>query len=212
MSALKRVKVAFIIFNVLFLGLGLTAIGYVAWNLSQLPNSSVFLSGKFIFSYSLLGIGFVICLIGLIGCIGGLSSSTCCLKAFIAMTTILLFVDIGVVIAGYMEQSQLQCCAFSNTIAEYSGTPPPSCYKDAKNTSSIYVSLCKESMKDWVKGKIPIWASVIAVAAFVQILSSILSCVLLTKIQSSMRVSQAPAESNPSRPRPRQSKHNGLNF
>ncbi|KAK3580982.1 hypothetical protein CHS0354_007014 [Potamilus streckersoni] len=239
MSALKCVKGAFIIFNLLFLGLGLTAIGYVAWNLTQLPDSSVFLSGRFIFSYSLLGIGFVICIIGLLGCIGGLASSVCCLKAFIAMMTILLFVDIGVAIAGYTEQHQvfdiskhlwneindglrnkiqtdLQCCAFSNITAEFNVKPPPSCYKDNNNASSMYVSSCKDKMEVWVKGNIPIWASIIAVAAFIQILSTTLSCLLLTKIQSSMRVSQAPTTSGQTTSRPRKSwpasKPKSLNF
>lgn len=198
----------------LFLGLnflmwliGFGVVGYGVWILITTGNTSNFLSGTLIFTYAFLGIGTLLVLTGLLGCVGGCCESTCCLKAYIGFMTFILLIDIGVAIAGYMEkdnvlnlteklwdelnddtkfhiQKELECCSYNGT-SEYTLPLPDSCSNDQ---GEQFKTFCKDAMEVWVKNNIPIWASMVGGIGFIQVLATISSCLTLKAVEDAMRV------------------------
>lgn len=147
-------KLIFLIFNFLYWVVGAALIGVIAWSLATIPNASEFLSGTFVFSYACLCVGLLVVIIGIIGCIGGLSNSLCALKTYVGLMTTMLLIEIAMIIAIYaiqMEipkliestweqlnkdthnliQNELECCGIQNH-TEYSTDYtqlPDSCFK-----------------------------------------------------------------------------------
>ncbi|KAH3698213.1 hypothetical protein DPMN_085732 [Dreissena polymorpha] len=190
---------------------GLATLGYGIWILVTTGNVSNFLSGSLVFTYSFLGVGLLLTIIGLLGCIGGCAESTCCLKAYIGLLTFLLIVDIGIgIAAGVMKdqvftvtehlwdevnsdtkaqiQKELKCCGYSSPLDYGVGSVPSSCFGEENVATSIFQTGCQAAMETWVHDNTPIWASVLASVLFVQIASTIASCMTLKKVEDAMRV------------------------
>ncbi|KAL4236837.1 Leukocyte surface antigen cd53 [Mactra antiquata] len=197
----------------LFLGLnfimwmiGFGTVGFAVWTLITSGNTSELVSGTLIFTYSFLGIGILLILAGLLGCIGGCCQSTCCLKNYIGIMTFILLLDIGVAIAGFVQkdsvfditenlwnelndetrdhiQKEIECCGY-NGPTDYT-TLPSSCYN---GQGTQFSTSCKTAMELWVKDKIPYWASVVAAIGLIQIIATISSCATMKAIEDAMRV------------------------
>lgn len=188
--------------------IGFGVIGYGVWILITTGNVSNFLSGTLLFTYSFLGIGALLVITGLLGCIGGCAASTCCLKAYIGLMTLILMVDIGVAIAGYTQrdsifhlteqlwdelnddtknhiQKELECCSYNNVTAEYPTGVPQSCNSDQGPQFGTY---CQDAMELWVKNNIPAWAAIIGGIGLIEILSTVTSCLALKAVEEAMRV------------------------
>ncbi|XP_069127359.1 myb-like protein X [Argopecten irradians] len=100
-------QLAFVFFNFLFLCLGLVLVGFVSWTLATIPNANEFISGTHIVTLTSLCLGFVILVIGGIGCAAGFCKGLCILKTYVAFMITLLFLELGLVFFIYAEQTQI---------------------------------------------------------------------------------------------------------
>ncbi|XP_041359155.1 CD63 antigen-like [Gigantopelta aegis] len=130
-------RIAFIAINFVFWLLGLFVFIFIWWTLGTNSALSEFFSGAFLLSYTLVAVGAVILVIGVIGCIGAIIESQCLLQTYVGLVTTLLFLEIAGVVAAYVQkgrlpeytrsgwnefnqetrnflQTQLQCCGFDN--------------------------------------------------------------------------------------------------
>ncbi|XP_052777535.1 tetraspanin-9-like [Mya arenaria] len=201
----------FLLFNSLLWLVGIGTLAYGIWIMVSTGNTSNFLSGTLIFTYTFIGVGALLTLIGLLGCIGVCAESTCCLKMYIGLTTILLLVDIGVAIAGGVQQDQafgltekiwdevnsetknqiqkeLECCGYNNYTDYGSGALPDSCLSNAQNNATLYTTPCGTAMRAWLDDNLPVWVAVLASLLFVQLMSMFASCLTLKNIEDALRV------------------------
>ncbi|XP_033738360.1 CAR1 transcription factor-like [Pecten maximus] len=100
-------QLVFVFFNFLFLCLGLTLVGFVAWTLATIPNANEFISGTHIVTLTSFCLGFVILVIGGIGCAAGFCKGLCILKTYVSFMVTLLFLELGLVFFIYSEQTQI---------------------------------------------------------------------------------------------------------
>nr|XP_053653238.1 tetraspanin-2A-like isoform X1 [Cherax quadricarinatus] len=83
---------------VLFL-VGCFLLGYMAWVLATSITVTRFLSGTLMFTYSVLGVGFLFFLSGLVGWVAGASEVLCVLRLYLAMLILAVSAEIGGIIA-----------------------------------------------------------------------------------------------------------------
>ncbi|XP_021341306.1 uncharacterized protein LOC110442161 [Mizuhopecten yessoensis] len=97
----------FLLFNFLFLCLGLGLVGFVVWTLATIPAANEFISGTHVITLTSFCLGFVIVIIGGIGCAAGFCKGLCMLKTYVGLMVTLLFLELGLVFFIYSEQSQI---------------------------------------------------------------------------------------------------------
>ncbi|XP_060078179.1 uncharacterized protein LOC132557677 [Ylistrum balloti] len=100
-------QIAFVIFNFIFLCLGLGLVGFVTWTLATIPNANEFISGTHVVTLTSFCLGFVILVIGGIGCAAGFCKGLCILKTYVGFMITLLFLELGLVFFIYSEKSQI---------------------------------------------------------------------------------------------------------
>ncbi|ESO94469.1 hypothetical protein LOTGIDRAFT_203908 [Lottia gigantea] len=174
---------AFIFINFLFWAIGLSVVGFVSWLLATNPSVTNFLSGTFIFTYTLITLGIIIFFIGLFGCIGGCLENPCTLKTYIGFITTLFFLEICAILAAYVQkdqipkytasgwkefnpvtralvQSELRCCGYNHS-SEYSVTLeqlPDSCFDNAKFGPGTITTKTEQTLfQDGCWEKIELW-------------------------------------------------------
>ncbi|GAB6026631.1 hypothetical protein CHUAL_013037 [Chamberlinius hualienensis] len=132
---------------------GCSLIGYMAWVLATSVTVSQFVSGQLIFTYIVVGTGFLLFVTGLFGWVGATSGSSCVIRMYCAAAIIALAVEIGGILTlnimrlemtdliehGWDEvnqatrnsiQQNLDCCGFTGP-REFAYTDDPiddSCY------------------------------------------------------------------------------------
>ncbi|XP_069128640.1 enolase-phosphatase E1-like [Argopecten irradians] len=97
----------FLFFNFLFLCLGIALVGFVSWTLATIPNANEFISGTHVVTLTSFCLGFVILIIGGIGCAAGFCRGLCVLKTYVGFMLTLIFLELGLVFFIYAEKSQL---------------------------------------------------------------------------------------------------------
>ncbi|XP_060078180.1 extracellular matrix-binding protein ebh-like [Ylistrum balloti] len=100
-------QVLFLIFNFLFLCLGLGLVGFVTWTLATIPNANEFISGTHVVTLTSFCLGIVILVIGGIGCAAGFCKGLCILKTYVGFMLTLLFLELGLIFFIYAEKSQI---------------------------------------------------------------------------------------------------------
>jgi len=134
---------------------GCALIGYMAWVLATSVTVRQFLSGNLVFTYTIIGVGFVLFMTGLLGWVGASSSSACILRMYIMavvlsiafevggiLTLSILRIDLGDIIEngwGQVNQAtrnavqdNFNCCGYSGP-KEFAYQNDPiddSCYED----------------------------------------------------------------------------------
>lgn len=78
---------------------GCIVLGYMAWVLATSITVSRFLSGTLIFTYSVLGVGLLFFVTGLIGWVAGASEVLCLLRMYLASQILAIATEIGGLIA-----------------------------------------------------------------------------------------------------------------
>ncbi|CAL4069115.1 unnamed protein product [Meganyctiphanes norvegica] len=156
--------------SVMIFLVGCFMLGYMAWVLSTSITVSKFLSGGLMFTYSVVGIGFLLFLMGLAGWVAGASEVVCIIWFFLIMLIAGLLAEISGIIAlnimdmkledillyGWAEvnqgsrnivQDRFNCCGFYGP-KEFAYTDYPmdeTCYtqgvENADNDSAITLHL-----------------------------------------------------------------------
>ncbi|XP_050696063.1 tetraspanin-18-like [Eriocheir sinensis] len=80
---------------------------YMAWVLATSITVSRFLSGTLIFTYSVLGLGLVFFITGLVGWVAGASESVCGLRLYLAILLLAVAAEIGGLLALNILQTRL---------------------------------------------------------------------------------------------------------
>ncbi|KAK6188417.1 hypothetical protein SNE40_004594 [Patella caerulea] len=175
------VRYSFIFVNFLFWAIGLAVVAFVSWLLATNPSVSNFLSGTFIFTYTLISLGILVFIIGLFGCIGGCTESPCLLKTYISFITALFFLEVCTILAAYVQkdqipkytasgwrefnqetrgliQTELRCCGYNDS-NEYTVTLeqlPDSCFQTSQ-PGTITTKSEQTVFKDGCWAKIEAW-------------------------------------------------------
>lgn len=85
--------------SVLLFLVGCFLLGYMAWVLATSITVSRFLSGTLIFTYSMLGVGFLFFVTGLVGWVAGASEALCVLRMYLMLLVLSVAAEIGGVIS-----------------------------------------------------------------------------------------------------------------
>lgn len=93
--------------SIIIFVLGCLVMGYMAWVLSTSITVSRFMSGTLIFTYSVLGIGLMLFLSGLIGWVAGASEVVCVLRLYLVTLILVIASEVGGIIALNILQMRL---------------------------------------------------------------------------------------------------------
>ncbi|XP_066959650.1 tetraspanin-31-like [Macrobrachium rosenbergii] len=152
--------------------IGCFVLGYMAWVLATSITVSRFLSGTLIFTYSVLGVGFLLFLSGLIGWVAGASEALCVLRLYLVLLILVIASEIGGIIAlnilqmrlddillnGWAEvnqgtrniiQNAFGCCGFYGP-KEFAYTNYPlsnSCYDTIQNADADSFTEAQQKLK-----------------------------------------------------------------
>ncbi|KAK4309732.1 hypothetical protein Pmani_018661 [Petrolisthes manimaculis] len=147
--------------SVLLFIVGCCVLGYMGWVLATSITVSRFLSGTLIFTYSVLGVGFLFFLAGLVGWMAGATEVLCILRLYLTLLILAVSAEIGgllalnilqtriddILINGWAEvnqgtrnivQNSFNCCGFYGP-KEFAYTNYPisnSCYDTIQEVNS----------------------------------------------------------------------------
>ncbi|XP_042230137.1 CD82 antigen-like [Homarus americanus] len=93
--------------SVLLFVVGCCILCYMAWVLATSITVSRFLSGTLIFTYSVLGVGFLFFMSGLVGWVAGASEMLCVLRLYLMMLILAVAGEIGGIVALNLLQLRL---------------------------------------------------------------------------------------------------------
>ncbi|XP_021341307.1 uncharacterized protein LOC110442163 [Mizuhopecten yessoensis] len=176
----------FLLFNFLFLCLGLGLVGFVAWTLATIPTANEFISGTHY-------VGFMLTLLFLeLGLIFFIYAEKSQIPSVMLDSWDGLNTD-----TQYKIQSELECCGIQN-YTEY-GTDvesyPSSCFVVygvtgiiEKTVDNLFTVDCLTQMQTWLNDHVPIWVSVIVAVAVIECLSGLASCIFLQRVQKKLKV------------------------
>ncbi|EDO30838.1 predicted protein, partial [Nematostella vectensis] len=106
-ACMQCVKFLLFGFNALFWLMGLSVLAVGIWARIQFSDYMKLSSHDYATAaYILIGIGFLIAIIGFIGCCGALKEHTCLLKTFGVILGLLFLVELGTAITGYIFRSE----------------------------------------------------------------------------------------------------------
>ncbi|XP_045602264.1 tetraspanin-13 isoform X2 [Procambarus clarkii] len=93
--------------SVLLFLVGCLMLGYMAWVLATSITVTLFLSGTLIFTYSVLGVGLIFFITGLVGWVAGASEVLCVLRLYLALLILAVSAEIGGIVALNLLQLRL---------------------------------------------------------------------------------------------------------
>ncbi|XP_042867462.1 tetraspanin-2A-like [Penaeus japonicus] len=96
------------VISVIIFIVGCMILGYMAWVLATSITVSRFLSGTLIFTYSVLGIGFLFFLTGLIGWVASASEVLCLLRLYLIALVLAIAAEVGGLIALSILDTKLE--------------------------------------------------------------------------------------------------------
>jgi len=88
--------------------LGCCVIGYMAWVLATSTSVNRFLSGTLVFTYTVITLGFLLFINGLVGWVGSLISSVWLVRVFLTVSVVCLLGEVGGIITLNIIQIQME--------------------------------------------------------------------------------------------------------
>ncbi|KAL4623702.1 CD63 antigen [Arapaima gigas] len=147
-------------------------------------------------------VGVIIFFIAFFGCCGAAKENYCMVTMFAILLSLIVIVEVGVVIAGYIYKGKLQCCGINSTrdwksFNQNGNSVPDSCCKNVSkdcglgkmnDINTVFQRGCEEALVLELEKNMK-WVIVGAlVIAFIEILGIVFACVLMKGIRSGYEV------------------------
>ncbi|KAL7631582.1 UNVERIFIED_CONTAM: hypothetical protein RMT77_018114 [Armadillidium vulgare] len=195
--------------------MGSFLIVYIVWVLATSFHVTHFLTGTLTFTYTVLSLGLLLFLTGLVGWIASSSEKVCTLRLYLSILVIAIIAQIGGIIAlnvlgveidqmlenGWKEVNQatrslvqikMNCCGFDgkHEFSDKATEIADSCYIYPENNKKyLKPDGCGPFLKEWFDRNKIIWCSVLAVFGGLQLMCVVLCAHVIHKLKDKKKLS-----------------------